>query len=86
MMAEKPGKLILIGGILVVLGFVVPLMMVLGLIRTTFLISILAHSASVGGLFLGFLGVMLIVRVRRDPSWEERFESSPWSDDLAPRR
>lgn len=65
-MLQSPRKLIIIGFILVASGFVLPLLMVIGVIQPSFLISFLSHGASVTGLFLGFWGTMMIIRIRRD--------------------
>ncbi|MGC9348002.1 MAG: hypothetical protein ACP5JG_07690 [Anaerolineae bacterium] len=86
MLMENPRRLIIIGFVLVLLGVVLPMLMVLEIIRTTFLMSLLAHGASVSGAFLGFIGTLMIVKLRRDKSSEERFQPSPWFDDGAPKR
>jgi hypothetical protein len=86
MLIGDPRKMILIGLVLVVAGVVLPMLMVLDIVRTTFLMVLLAHGASVTGLFLGFLGTLMIVRVRKSKSSEERFGPLPWSDDEDFRR
>ncbi|MCJ7552169.1 MAG: hypothetical protein MUQ30_21065 [Anaerolineae bacterium] len=86
MLAENPRKLILIGFVLVVLGVALPMLMVLDIIRTTFLMSLLAHGASVSGMFLGFLGTLMIVRYRKAEPLGERFQPSSWSDEPPPKR
>ena len=55
----RPVRLILVGFFLVLLGFVGPLLMVLGLVQTTLALSFLSHAASVGGLFLGLIGAAM---------------------------
>ncbi len=47
---------ILIGFALLVIGWVLPVLMVLKLIEASFFLSFLSHGASVGGLFLGLIG------------------------------
>jgi hypothetical protein len=51
---------ILMGFVLVVVGAVVPFLMVTHVITLSFLLSILAYSASVIGLFLGVFGAFEI--------------------------
>lgn len=60
-----PRVLIAIGFVLVVFGFVAPLLMVVQIIQPNFLVSFLSHGASVAGLFLGVLGGALYVRRER---------------------
>ncbi|MCS7283004.1 MAG: hypothetical protein RMK65_07610 [Anaerolineae bacterium] len=55
-----------IGAFLVVLGVVLPLLMVLRVVPSTFFLNFLAYIASVLGLFLGIWGAALhILRSRR---------------------
>jgi len=56
---------IVIGFILVLTGLVFPLLMVLHIIQSTFLLNFLSFAASVGGLFLGIVGVTNLVREHR---------------------
>lgn len=86
MLLGNPRKLIFIGFVLVVLGVVLPMLMVLDIIQTTFLVSLLAHGASVSGLFLGFIGTLMIVRLRKPKSLDERFQPSPWPNDVGEER
>jgi len=57
---------ILIGFALVVLGAVLPFLIVMRVIESTFFVNFLAYGISVGGLFLGFIGAALYVNERRD--------------------
>lgn len=77
MIVENPKRLIYIGLVLVLLGFILPLLMVIDVIKTTFLVSLLAHGASVSGMFLGFIGVMMIAKVRRHEAMREGFAPPP---------
>jgi hypothetical protein len=61
-----PGKIILIGFVLVVIGFVLPLLMMIRVIEPSFLLSFLSHGASVAGLFLGLLGTACYSRFNSD--------------------
>jgi hypothetical protein len=58
-------RLIFIGFILVLFGFLGPLLMVVGILESSFALSFLSHGASVGGLFLGLLGTAMYVGRRR---------------------
>lgn len=65
MMRSRPVRLILIGFVLVVLGAVLPLLMVLQVIRSTFVLNFLAYGASISGLFLGLIGSAMYVRLNK---------------------
>jgi len=62
-MRSRPVQLILIGFVLVVLGAVLPLLMVLQVIRSTFALNFFAYAASISGLFLGLIGTAMYVRL-----------------------
>ncbi len=61
----SPWKIIGIGFVLVLLGFVLPFLMTIRVIPSTFLLSLLSYGASVSGLFLGLIGAAMYVRIRR---------------------
>ncbi len=61
-----PWKIIAIGFILVLLGFVLPFLMMVRLIPSTLLLNFLSYGVSVSGLFLGLIGAAMYVRIRRD--------------------
>lgn len=52
----------IIGFLLVLFGFVAPFLMVLDVIPSSFWLSFLSHGASVGGLFLGLIGVSTYIQ------------------------
>lgn len=63
---EKEHFEIAIGGFLLVVSFLISLFMVIGVLEPSFSLSILAFSASLAGLLLGFHGLYgLIFRYRR---------------------
>jgi hypothetical protein len=66
MMRANPKTLILIGFFLVLFGFVMPFLMTIHLIESSFWLSFLSHAASVGGMFLGFIGSAMYIRIRRE--------------------
>ncbi|MGC9356538.1 MAG: hypothetical protein ACP5GX_01670 [Anaerolineae bacterium] len=63
---NNPKQLIIIGTCLLLLGFVLPVMMVVGVFNTTFWLSILSYGASVSGLLLGFLGIAVASRMKEE--------------------
>jgi len=60
-----PLRLILIGFVLVLFGFVGPFLMVLDIVEATLLFSFLSHASSVSGLFLGLIGTAMYAGARR---------------------
>ena len=65
MRGMQPWKLILIGFVLVLFGFVAPFLMVMKLVPSSFILNFLSYGASVLGLFLGLIGAALYVRTHR---------------------
>lgn len=61
----QPVRLILIGFFLVLFGFVGPLLMVIGVVETSFAFSFLSHAASVSGLLLGVIGTAMYAGTRK---------------------
>ncbi len=52
----RPGRLIVIGFFLVLIGAVLPFLMVIRTVESTFLLNGVAFMASVCGIFLGVIG------------------------------
>ena len=65
MMRLSPVQLILIGFILSAMGVVLPLLMVIHVIQSTFFINFVSYIASVVGLFLGIIGAASYIREHR---------------------
>jgi len=65
MISLGPRAMILVGFVLLVCGVIMPFLMVLHLMPTTFLLAFLAYAASMGGLILGLIGAALYARERR---------------------
>jgi|GEM_PF-650409 hypothetical protein len=70
---KKPIQMIVIGFVLVMIGVILPFLMQLGVIDLTrmpgitgFLLAFLTYAASVAGLFLGFIGGAMYVKIQRD--------------------
>lgn len=62
---SSPLTIILLGFVFVVLGVVLPLLMMLGIIPTTFLVSFLSFALSVAGVLMGVVGASRYVVRRR---------------------
>lgn len=60
-----PWGLILIGFFLVLMGVILPFLMVIHLIPSTFFLNFLAYGSSLTGLFLGVIGASLYIREGR---------------------
>ncbi|MCX6036066.1 MAG: hypothetical protein NTV38_14020 [Chloroflexi bacterium] len=64
-MSLSPLKIILIGFALVVLGVVLPFLMVLHILESTFFLNYFSYTASLVGLILGIIGSALYVRLKK---------------------
>ena len=62
-MLLHPLKLIIIGFLLVLFGFIAPLLMVINVIEASFILSFLSHGASIIGLLLGLIGAAMYSRL-----------------------
>jgi len=65
MSALSPRILVGIGFVLVVIGVVVPFLMVMKIIPSTFFLNFLSFTASVSGLIMGMYGAAMYVREHR---------------------
>ncbi len=55
---------------MVLIGAVVPFLIVIGVLESTFLLNIIAFTASTGGIFMGILGTATYVgEKRRQEDW-----------------
>lgn len=57
--------MMVIGVLLMIIGVVLPLLMVIKLLETSFLLGFISYGASLIGMFLAFIGLMSYVRIRR---------------------
>jgi hypothetical protein len=62
MIRIPPWGLILIGFLLAVTGLILPFLMVIHLIPSTFFLNFFSYGASLTGVFLGIIGASLYVR------------------------
>ena len=60
---RHPRQLIVVGFVLLLLGFVFPVLMVAEVITTTFWLSFVSHGASVMGLAMGLFGVAMVSKM-----------------------
>ncbi|NTW38139.1 MAG: hypothetical protein HGB17_19005 [Syntrophobacteraceae bacterium] len=63
---KQPLRLILAGFVLVTAGMVLPFLMVLQVLESTFFLNFFSFAASVAGLFLGIIGGSMYVRLPRE--------------------
>jgi hypothetical protein len=61
----SPLQIILIGLFLVVLGVVLPFLMVLHVLTSTFFLNFFSYTASLVGLILGIIGASRYVRLKK---------------------
>lgn len=57
-------SLILIGFLLMLLGVILPLLMVIHVITSTFFLNFFSYTSSLVGMIVGFYGVVTYVRAR----------------------
>jgi hypothetical protein len=65
MRLPSPWVLMSLGFVLMLVGFVLPALMVLRLIHSSFALNFFSYTASTAGLFLGIIGIALQVPRRR---------------------
>ena len=61
----QPRRLILVGFFLVLLGFVAPFLMVIGIFESTFALNFVSYAASVAGLFIGTYAATMYSKSKR---------------------
>jgi hypothetical protein len=65
-MRNEPRFLLSLGLILLFTGWIIPLLIIMHIIPSTFFLNFVAWGASVSGLFLGFIGVATWTKMRKD--------------------
>jgi membrane associated rhomboid family serine protease len=65
-MMNSPRLLLSLGLILMITGVVIPFLILILVLESTFFLNFFSWGASVGGLFLGIIGVATWVRKRRE--------------------
>lgn len=61
----EPTQMMIIGAVLLALGFVLPFLMLLQYIPSTFLLNFFAYGASLVGLVMGTIGAAMYARRHR---------------------
>ena len=61
-MLKSPWKIIFLGFLLVLAGAVLPFLMVIHLVKSTFFLNFFSYTASLVGLILGIIGSAMYVR------------------------
>jgi hypothetical protein len=62
---KNPKTLLVVGFLLMVAGVILPFLMVIQVLESTFLLNFFAFGAQVAGLFLGFIGSVMYIRVNK---------------------
>jgi hypothetical protein len=62
---DHPFRLVVIGFALLVIGAVLPFLMIIKLLESTFFLNLVAVASSIGGLTVGFLGITPYFRDRK---------------------
>ena len=65
--------MILLGGAMMVVSIILPFLMVMQVLRSTFFLNFLAYGLSVAGIMIGFIGMVTLVKVRRDKDKFDEF-------------
>ncbi|HOM67432.1 MAG: hypothetical protein BWX85_00083 [Chloroflexi bacterium ADurb.Bin120] len=65
MIKWQPWKIILLGGSMMLISVILPLLMVLQILQSSFFLNFLTYGLSVAGLLIGFIGMVTMVRVER---------------------
>ena len=61
-----PQKIIITGFFMVLFGAVVPFLIVLQILPSTFFLNFLSYTVSIGGLFLGLIGTAMYVKLNKE--------------------
>jgi hypothetical protein len=65
MKTPSPKTILIIGVFLMLAGVVFPFLMVIHVLESTFFLNFFSFGAQVAGLFLGFIGSVMFIRVKR---------------------
>jgi hypothetical protein len=63
---NSPRFLLVLGSLLLLVGWIISLLVIMRMVPSTFVLDFIGWSASVSGLFLGFLGGAMWVKLDRD--------------------
>jgi hypothetical protein len=59
-------EVLVLGGAMMLVSIILPLLMVMQVLRSTFFLNFLAYGLSVAGMLIGFIGLVTLVRTRRN--------------------
>lgn len=62
----SPVKMMVLGTLMMILGVVLPLLMVVKVIESTFLLAFISYGFSLVGMVMAFLGLFSYVSIRRN--------------------
>lgn len=62
---KSPKTLLIVGFLLILAGVILPFLMVIQVLESTFFLNFFSFGAQVAGLFLGFIGSVMYIRVKR---------------------
>jgi hypothetical protein len=65
MKTSSPKTFLIVGVFLMLAGVILPFLMVIHVFESTFFLNFFSFAAQVAGLFLGFIGSVMYIRVRR---------------------
>ncbi len=72
----NPKYILLLGFVLLIIGVVLPLLMVMHIIESTFFLNFFSYAASFMGLMFGFIGsILFVTRERYKRKWREENEN-----------
>jgi len=63
---NSPRFFFILGSILLLIGWVIPLLILMRMIPSTFVLNFIGWIASISGLFLGFFGGAMWVKMSKD--------------------
>jgi hypothetical protein len=64
MLRWQPWKILVLAGGMMIVSIIIPLLMVLQLLQSTFFLNFLSYTLSVAGLMIGMIGVVTMVKLR----------------------
>jgi general stress protein CsbA len=60
---------------MMLVSIILPLLMVLQVLRSTFFLNFLAYGLSVAGMIIGFIGMVSMVKIKRnEQKFKDRFK------------
>lgn len=62
---RSPKKMMIIGTLLMIIGVVLPMLMVIKMIPSTFLLSFISYGASLAGMVMAFVGLFTYITFNR---------------------